>query len=211
MFADTGQDWMWVTAGRGFPLRSNNYSTVQKKSKRNLLKSVNFGEFWRSNCKVLFQTKKQAKFQCIYCFNVGEISQARWWIETKFRGMIKFHASWMKFSFIKMKFCFDEAKFHFGETNYCLIKRKLMGTKFCLGGVKFRGHGDIKYRNAGDAGTLIIIAKVRGKCNITCLQNLTGGDAICREMKNEKWNSNPFFKVWRKQKTKTKSVFQCHE
>ena len=48
------------------------------------------------------------------------------------------------------------------------------------------GRGDIKYRNAGDVGTLMIIAKVRGKCDITRLQELTEGDAICREMKNEK-------------------------
>ena len=34
-------------------------------------------------------------------------------------------------------------------------------------------------------GTLMIIAKVRGKCDITRLQELTEGDAICREMKNE--------------------------
>ena len=49
-----------------------------------------------------------------------------------------------------------------------------------------RGCGDIKYRNEGDVGTLMIIAKVRGKCDITRLQELTEGDAICREMKNEK-------------------------
>ena len=55
---------------------------------------------------------------------------------------------------------------------------------------------------------------------------LTGGDAICREMKNEKRNSNPFFNVMRMRKrqseakfkcdfhsvaqTKIKSAFQCH-
>ena len=49
-----------------------------------------------------------------------------------------------------------------------------------------QGRGDIKYRNAGDAGTLMIIAKVRGKCDTTRLQELTGGVATCREMKNEK-------------------------
>ena len=47
------------------------------------------------------------------------------------------------------------------------------------------GRGDIKYRNSGDTGTLMIIAKVRGKCNIARLRELTGGDAIRREMKNE--------------------------
>ena len=39
---------------------------------------------------------------------------------------------------------------------------------------------------------------------------LTGGDVICREMKNEKWNSNPFFNVMRIRKRKFKSVFQSY-
>lgn len=56
-----------------------------------------------------------------------------------------------------------------------------------------RGCGDIKYRNAGDVGTLMILAKVEGKCDITRLQGLTEGDAICREMKNEKLNNK--FKI----------------
>ena len=39
---------------------------------------------------------------------------------------------------------------------------------------------------------------------------LTGGDAICREMKNEKWNSNSFFNVMQIPKRKFKSVFQSY-
>ena len=34
-----------------------------------------------------FSDEKVGKFRCIYCSNVGEISQARWWTETKFRCM----------------------------------------------------------------------------------------------------------------------------
>ena len=36
---------------------------------------------------------KAAKFRCFYCSDVGEISQGRWLIETKFRGMRQKFAS----------------------------------------------------------------------------------------------------------------------
>ena len=60
--------------------------------------------------------EKAAKFRCFYCSNVGEISQARWLIETKFR------ARWTKFRVIRTKFRFDETKFRFGETKFRLSR-----------------------------------------------------------------------------------------
>ena len=84
--------------------------------------------------------EKAAKFRCYpYCSNVGEISQARWLIETKFPCMrrnfvAKFRARWTKFRVIRTKFRFDEAKFRFGETKYRLDETKFRfhETKFCL-------------------------------------------------------------------------------
>ena len=82
--------------------------------------------------------EKAAKFRCFYCSHVGEISQAGWLIETKFRGMrqnfdAKFRARWTKFRAIRTKFRFDEAKFRFGETKY-----RLDETKFRFHETKFR-------------------------------------------------------------------------
>jgi len=82
--------------------------------------------------------EKAAKFRCFYCSNVGEISQARWLIETKFRGMrpnfvAKFRARWTKFRVVRTKFRFDEARFRFDETKY-----RLDETKFCFHETKFR-------------------------------------------------------------------------
>ena len=53
-----------------------------------------------------------------------KISPTRWWIETKFCGMMKFRAGWTKFHVIKTKFRFFESKFRFGETKYCFMERK---------------------------------------------------------------------------------------
>ena len=52
--------------------------------------------------------EKAAKIRCFYCSNVGEISQARWLIETKFRGMrwnfvAKFRARSTKRNFVSAK------------------------------------------------------------------------------------------------------------
>ena len=56
--------------------------------------------------------EKAAKFRCFYCSTVAEISQARWLIETKFRGMrrsfvAKFRARWTRFRVFRTKFRFD--------------------------------------------------------------------------------------------------------
>lgn len=77
-------------------------------------KFAEISEFWRILTITLrsFVSDKKAGEISVHCSNVGEISQARWWIKTKFRGMMKFRASWMKFCIMKTKFCFDEAKFH---------------------------------------------------------------------------------------------------
>ena len=69
--------------------------------------------------------EKAAKFRCFYFSNVGEISQARWLIEMKFRGMrrhfvAKFRARWTKFRVIRTKFRFDEVKFQH-IVHYCAI------------------------------------------------------------------------------------------
>ena len=82
--------------------------------------------------------EKAAKFRCFYCSAVGEISQARWLIETKFCGarrnfFAKFRARWTKFRVIRTKFRFYEAKFRFGETKY-----RLEETKFRFHETKFR-------------------------------------------------------------------------
>ena len=90
-----------------------NYSTVQKKWRGNLSKSVNFGEFWRPNGETSFQTKKQAKFR-----KQGDKSKQN------FVAWRNFVPGWMKFRVIKTKFCFFEAKFRFSETKYCFVERK---------------------------------------------------------------------------------------
>ena len=73
--------------------------------------------------------EKAAKFRCFYCSNVGEISQARWLIETKFRGMrwnfvAKFRARSTKRNFVSAKrnivwtrrnFAFTKRNFVFQE------------------------------------------------------------------------------------------------
>ena len=49
-----------------------------------------------------------------YCSNVSEISQARWWIETKFAArnfVAKFRAGWTNFRVLRTKFRFHETKF----------------------------------------------------------------------------------------------------
>ena len=80
-----------------------------------------------------------AKFRFFYCSNVGEISQAMWWVETKFRGMrrnfvAKFRAGRTKFRVIRTKFRVDEVKFRFDETKYRFDETKFRsgGAKFCL-------------------------------------------------------------------------------
>ena len=71
-----------------------------------------------------------AKFWCFYCSNAGEISQAMWWIETKFRGMRgnfvrKFRASRTKFRLIRTMFdCFASTK-----RNFVSAKRIIVLTK----------------------------------------------------------------------------------
>ena len=89
-----------------------------------------------------------ANFRCFYCSNVGEISQAMRWIETKFRGMrrnfvAKFRAGRTKFRDIRTKFRFDEAIFRFAETKYRFDK-----TKFRFHEKKFRFH-ETKFRSGG--------------------------------------------------------------
>ena len=65
-----------------------------------------------------------AKFRCFYCSNVGEISQATWWIKTKFCGMRRNFVGKSRAG--RTKFHVIRTKFHFHET------------KFCLGGTKSR-------------------------------------------------------------------------
>ena len=80
-----------------------------------------------------------AKFRFFYCSNVGEISQAIWRVETKFRGIrrnfvAKFRAGRTKFRVIRTKFRVDEVKFRFDETKYRFDETKFRsgGAKFCL-------------------------------------------------------------------------------
>ena len=121
MFADTGQDWMWgtctCTAGQGF----SSGEKLQYCAKQMKRKFVEISEFWwilMTKLWSLVSDKKAEKFQCIYCSYVGKISQTRWWIETKFCGMTKFHAAWTKFHIIKTKFRFFEVKFCFMERKF---------------------------------------------------------------------------------------------
>ena len=60
----------------------NYCSTVQKKWKR-----INCAEIRRNKLRTFFSNEKTAKFRCIYCSNVGEISQSRWWTDTRFYGI----------------------------------------------------------------------------------------------------------------------------
>ena len=106
-------------------------SFIQYCAKEMQTKFAEIGEITRIsaiNLRTFASNEKAAKFRCFYCSNVGEISQARWLIETKFR------ARWTKFRVIRTKFRFDEAKFRFGETKYRLDETKFRfhETKFGL-------------------------------------------------------------------------------
>ena len=54
-------------------------SSVQKKWEQTY-----FGEQIAKFC---FRVEKGTKFRCIYCSNLGETLQTRWWINTNFRGI----------------------------------------------------------------------------------------------------------------------------
>ena len=60
----------------------NYCSTVQKKWKR-----INCAEIRRNKLRTFFSNEKTSKFRCIYCSNVREISQSRWWTDTGFHGI----------------------------------------------------------------------------------------------------------------------------
>ena len=80
--------------------------------------------------------EKAAKFRCFYCSNVGEISQARWLIETKFRSrrrnfVAKFRARWTKFRVIRTKFRFGETKYRLDETKFRFHETKFRLSRIC--------------------------------------------------------------------------------
>ena len=117
------------------------FSQIQYCAKEMQTKFAEISEITRISAiklRTFASDEKAAKFRCFYCSNVGEISQARWLIETKFHGIrrnfvAKFRARWTKFRVIRTKFRFDEAKFRFGETKY-----RLDETKFRFHETKFR-------------------------------------------------------------------------
>ena len=113
-----------------------NYSTVQKKCKRNLPRSAKLREFRQSNFELSCQTKMRQNFGSSIVL-----------MPAKFRGMrrnfvAKFRAGRTKFRVIRRKFRFDEVKFRFGETKYRFDETKFRsfrwgeissaGRKFCL-------------------------------------------------------------------------------
>ena len=65
--------------------------------------------------------EKAAKFRCFYCSDVGEISQARWLIETKFRGM--------KRNFVPVNFVSLERSFASTKRNFVSAKRNIVWTR----------------------------------------------------------------------------------
>ena len=110
--------------------------------------------------------EKAAKFRCFYCSAVGEISQARWLIETKFCGarrnfFAKFRARWTKFRVIRTKFRFYEAKFRFGETKYRLDETRFRfhETKFRLSRISSWHRITVQYINLQVHVSVIIIGK----------------------------------------------------
>ena len=82
--------------------------------RRNLRISAN--KLWTSH-----SDEKVAKSWCIYCSNVGEISQAWWWTETKSRCMRLNFVSW---------FARIETKFHLVKEKFRLAKRIWVFQKF---------------------------------------------------------------------------------
>ena len=110
------------------------FSQIQYCAKEMQTKFAEISEITRISAiklRTFASDEKAAKFRCFYCSNVGEISQPRWVIETKFRGMRRSFVA--KFRVIRTKFRFDEAKFRFGETKY-----RLDETKFRFHETKFR-------------------------------------------------------------------------
>ena len=133
--------------------------TLQYCAKEMQMKFAEISEMtWISAIK--FQTfvsdENVTKFRSLYCSNVGEILQAMWWIERKFRSMRwnfvgKFHTSWTKFCVIRTKFCFNEVKLRFDETKYHFDE-----TKFRFHETKFRsGGGEIS-----SAGTKFCLLRI---------------------------------------------------
>ena len=88
------------------PNMTTNYLFIQYCAKEMQTKFAEISEITRISAiklRTFASDEKAAKFRCFYCPNVGKISQARWLIETKFRGMrrnfvAKFRARWTKFS-----------------------------------------------------------------------------------------------------------------
>ena len=140
---------------------------------------VNFGEFWWPNCEALFQTKKREKFQCIYCSYVGKISQTRWWIETKFCGMTKFHAAWTKFHIIKTKFRFFEVKFCFMERKF---HTRLGRELFSWADVTFSIRVRIVYKSWSPSLVSSIKSSVQKTSSLT--HRLQAPDRFCKKDEN---------------------------
>ena len=67
--------------------------------------------------------EKATKFRCFYCSNVGEISQARWLIETKFRGMRR------NFVPVGRNFVSLERSFASTKRNFVSAKRNIVWTR----------------------------------------------------------------------------------
>ena len=67
--------------------------------------------------------EKAAIFRCFYCSNVGEISQARWLIETKFRGMMR------NFMPVGRNFVSLERSFASTKRNFVSAKRNIVWTR----------------------------------------------------------------------------------
>ena len=65
--------------------------------------------------------EKVAKFRCFYCSNVGEISQARWLIERKFRG---------SFASTKRNFVSAKRNIVWTRQNFASTKRNFVFQEF---------------------------------------------------------------------------------
>ena len=98
----------------------NYCNTVQKKWKR-----INCAEIRRNKLRTFFSNEKTAKLRCIYCSNVREISQSRWWTDTGFHGIRR--------NFIS-KFCAmqDENSCHWKEISSAETKFRFQKILICL-------------------------------------------------------------------------------
>ena len=120
MFTDTGQDWMWgtCTAGQGF-FCGEKLQYCAKEMKEKFAKISEF--WWISMIKLrsFVSDKKAGKISVHHSIVLmsAKILQTRWWIKTKFCGIMNFMPAAGNFVSLKQSFAFLKGNFILAKQN----------------------------------------------------------------------------------------------